>query len=241
MNFWRFVIGFMSSLVIFSAAMTLWGAISDREIFPIERVVVVGELDLTQKKSVQQEIIGETQFRSWLTLFSRDVSYRIMEKGWAENVRVEKKWPGILMVFISPQRPYAKWRALEAFSEDDDVMYLNKKGDTLPASIYKMVVDIPLLECDKRQIPDALGLLMVFFDAFSGNLLNLHALMLDRRGNLTVRLNNGEIWRFGSRFNKDAMSERINSYLAFKEKQTSVIKSVDFRYVNGFAIRFEES
>lgn len=241
MSFWRLTIGMLLAVILASGLMLVVGFASDPEIFPVKKIIVVGEISGEQKIELQEILTEKTSHSSWLALFSKHIYDMISESGWADSIQVKKHWPDQIVITVVPKTPHVIWRPLEGEGEGDETEFLTKDGHVLPKTMFGSFSDIPVLECEKRQISGALTLLDVFFGVFSGNLLNLHALILDKRGNLTVRLSNGEIWRFGNRFKKETMGEQIGYYLAFRKKQKRLVSSVDFRYVNGFAIRFEES
>ncbi len=197
---------------------------------PIRAVTLSGNFERVSPLKVEATL-GDLQGVGFLSADLDSLQDRVADLPWVEEARVQRRWPGELLIVISEQVPAARWR---------DSGLLNVRGELFLPETRHEYAELPALSgpdgsqaAVARRYLDMRGPL-----AEAGQLLM--GVTLDERGAWRLELGNGLQVRLG-RQDTDVRFDRFLSIvlpiLASTEQGAGY---VDMRYTRGFAIAWEQ-
>jgi len=197
---------------------------------PIRAVTLSGEFERVSPLKVEA-VLGDLKGIGFLSADLDTLRSRVAALPWVDEVRVQRRWPGELLIVISEQVPAARWR---------DSGLLNVRGELFLADTRHEYAELPALSGPDgsegvvaRRYLDMRGPL-----AEAGQLLM--GVSLDERGAWLLTLGNGMEVRLG-RQQTDARFERFTRIvLPILASSDGGAGYVDMRYTRGFAIAWEQ-
>jgi cell division protein FtsQ len=224
----------LSLLVAFAAVILLFADyVLQPDRFPVSRISFIGEFRHVEKPALQGSVapyIGNNFFA--IDLQGLEASLRDIP--WVSGVSISRRWPDTLQVSVKEERLIASWnKALWVTSE-------------------AAIVDIPNLKV--RDLPSWFGpegtqaLVQLRYHEFSNLLadvdMQLKQLTYSQRGAWQLLAVNGERKeqvkiRLGRREMKDRLFRFARAYGQTLGKLEQRLVSVDLRYPNGFAVKWD--
>jgi len=222
------------------------------EVFPIDKVQVVGELNFLDKQTIAK-VVSDNIDGGYFTLDLNKIRDALTQQAWVRSVSLRRQWPTQLEVFITEQKPVAYW------NEDG---YINNSGEVFkPETIDESLNLLKLNGPEGRQ-----DLVWKFMNELYQEiaLLDFEVVRLDlddrRSWQLVIAANDSNV-EPSLRLEKDAVNNidvklgrfetekrlkrfvRILPLLTTEQKTNGnnltdkKIKVIDMRYPNGFAVQ----
>lgn len=198
---------------------------------PIKRVKVEGEFRYLDEQDVYKAL-GGLASGGFFNVDVRSVKQAAESLQWIDSASVRRKWPDTLKIEITEQVPLARWGKDKVMNVRGELFQPPMKG--LPESLPDFSGPEGTAEKVAKQ-----------YQSLSGRLaaigLGIEKLRLTERRAWDLKLKNGLTLILG----RPASDERIERFVAVYSKvlkeKVKQIRSVDLRYTNGFAVRWEES
>ncbi len=200
-------------------------------LFPITEVYIDGDLKYLNQEQLKIDIARYTT-AGFFQIKLKKISQLLQNDHWVSEVSVRKIWPSSVLVKIKERNPMAKLNKDRFFDENGNIF----------APLFVPRIDILQID-DLSGDPEKL-----FFIAnqinkkFTENRLLLKGLKKTKLGIIKIELNDSKEVVFGYEDNfQDNLVRFIDSYQSILKPLWFKIAKVDLRYVNGFAVRFEEN
>lgn len=198
---------------------------------PLRSVHIEGEFRKLSKHDVQTAV-AKAVSGGFFSVNVEAVRRAAESLPWVESATVRRVWPDALQLQVVEQRAAARW------GEDGVV---NMRGElfkpaaaTIPAKLPRLSGPEPL----RRRV-------MEHYIAMTATLApigrRVQALRLDQRRAWVLELDSGVELKLG----RDAALDRLNKFVrvyptVFAAREAE-LKTVDLRYSNGFAVRWDRS
>lgn len=224
---WARVVSATAALIVVASGYvgTLW--LMDR---PIERVVINGEFERVSAIQLE-ELLASHLSAGFLSANLHAMRADLVEVPWVMRASVRRRWPGMIEVNITEQKPAAVWT---------DTGLLNIDGELFVAKASHIPAELPKLYGPQGSEERVAQMYYRIEERLEQRGLAAVALYLDSRGAWEMQLLNGIRVRIGAR----AVEQRINGFFIALDTvisaQTDQVDYVDMRYTNGFAIGWKD-
>jgi cell division protein FtsQ len=192
-------------------------------------VQVKGEFRYLDKQKLYKEISGLAN-AGFFNVDVRAVKQAAEAMPWVDSASVRRIWPDTLRVDIREQIPLARWR---------DGGMVNRHGDVVRVAEEDALRDLPLFSGPEGTAK----MLAERYQQISAPMaeveLTVVALSLSDRRAWQVSLNNGIQLLLGHMTQNAQLARFVSAYAGVLAKKQANIQSVDLRYTNGFAVRWQ--
>jgi cell division protein FtsQ len=203
----------------------------DAREWPVRTVQVEGQFRHLEKARLQGEVLPLAQ-AGFFAVNVSVIQERIERMPWVEQVSVRRVWPDRLTVQVKEQQPVARW---------GERGFLNGR-----AQLFEPQQPLPLPELPKLAGPD--GYEQRVLEMYGRMLkllqplrLGVADLQLDARRTWSVRLSNGLTIEIGRNDPVARIERFVRVYPAILAAGKGAVASVDLRYSNGFAVRWQQA
>lgn len=215
------------------------------ELLPVNEIQVNGDLNFLDKNEIETTV-RENISGDYFTVDLNQVRDVLMQEPWIKNVSLRRQWPASLNVYIEEQVPVAYW------NEDG---FINAAGDVFKPGLPNTKLNLPILKGPHGQHENVWKFMNTLYKETA--LLNYEVVRLnldDRRAwQLVIAADsdskNDHIEIKLGRFDTEKRMKRfihILPALAYEQGLTknktaeNIIKVIDMRYPNGFAVQMAE-
>lgn len=208
----------------------LMGWMQDPYQWPVQTVDIKGKFRHLQQAQLQNEVLPLVSDG----FFGMDVSAiqtQLQNLPWVEQVSVRRVWPDRLSIVVREQQPVAYW---------GDKGYLNPRAQVFEP---EQRVDLPALP--RFHGPDGYEQrVLLMYQQLQGMLnslkLSVDSLRLDARRTWSVQLSNDLSVEIGRSSPVERIERFVRVYPAILAAGSGQVMSVDLRYSNGFAVRWQQ-
>jgi cell division protein FtsQ len=225
----RLLAGTFGVLVL--AASVVWGVaeLHDSNTLPLRSVHLKGEFIHVTEKELR-EIVASSDLAGFFSSDLEGLASRLRNMPWVEAVAVRRVWPDALHITVIEQQAVAYW---------NDNALLNGAGqtfspvkDSYPHGLTQFNgpegTEMQMLEryLSMRAILQAQG-------------RDIDELILDARRAWQLKLDNGISLALGRSDGQQRLQRFTRAYANFLNNKQETISTVDLRYTNGFAVRWQ--
>lgn len=201
--------------------------------WPIERLQVTAEFQRVSAEQVSHAIAPQLS-AGFFALDIEGISEAVAALPWVAEVEVRKRWPNALEVRLVEHRARARWGEVRLVSEQGE-LFVAPGGDVLQG--------LPQLEGPDDRVAEVLAFHAFAMQSLSGSGLSVRRLRLSLRGSWSLDLADGArvlLGRSDAAIRLDRLANHLPALLAADGR---ALERADFRYANGFAVRWraEES
>jgi cell division protein FtsQ len=196
---------------------------------PVERIVVSGKLEHTQKMALQ-EMVQPALVGGFLSADLEHIRLQLESLPWVYEASVRRQWPNALEVYVVEQLPIARWGKSAFLNHEGEVFHPSRDSawGSLPM-LWGIDGSEQKLIADYQQISEILRPMD----------LSVSELAADGLGQLKVTLAGGIELLLGD----EELTERLERFTALYSEtlfeQKVNIRRVDMRYQSGIAVAFE--
>ncbi len=224
----------LSLLIVFAGIILLFADyVLQPDRFPVSRISFIGEFRHVEKSALQESVspyIGNNFFAIDL----QGLESTLRDIDWVSDISISRRWPDTLQVSIKEERLIASWNKTSWVTSD------------------AAIVEIPNLKM--RELPRWFGpqgtqvLVQLRYHQFSNLLadvdMKLQQLTYSQRGAWQLIAVNDERKeqvniRLGRRDMEDRLFRFARAYGQTLVKLEQRLVSVDLRYPNGFAVKWD--
>lgn len=220
------------SLVALLSAI-VWGAtwLRDPHNMPLRTVHIEGEFRNLSAEQLQAAISSTVQ--GGFFSVNVDAVRRAAEAlPWVASASVRRVWPDGLDLQVVEQRAAARW---------GDTGVVNFSGQLFEPAAETIPQHLPQLSGPVERRRRVIEHYIEMTDALSPLGRRVASLSLDQRRSWVVTLDNGVELRLGRENALQRVEKFVNVYPAVFASRESELKTVDLRYSNGFAVRWDRS
>ncbi len=203
----------------------------DPQAWPVKRVHVAGDFHHLQKAQVQAVAAGPAA-GGFFVVDVGDLQARLQALPWVDQVSVRRLWPDELDIRVREQQPVARWGAAG---------FINARAEVFTPDPPVVLNDLPALagpEGNQLRVLEMHHRLRAMVRPLQ---LDVSALTLTARRAWRLRLNNGLQLEVGRRDPLQRVARFVRVYPAILASGAGQMISVDLRYSNGFAVRWNRA
>ena len=208
----------------------LLGWLQDPYQWPVQTVNIKGKFRHLQQTQLQDEVLPLVR-EGFFGMNVSAIQSRLQNLAWVEQVSVRRVWPDRLSIVVREQQPVAFW---------GEKGYLNPRAQVFEP---EQRVDLPALP--HFEGPDGYEQrVLLMYQQLQGMLkplnLSVGSLQLDARRTWSVQLSNDLTVEIGRSSPVDRIARFVRVYPAILAAGSGQVMSVDLRYSNGFAVRWQQ-
>ena len=193
----------------------------------ISDVRIAGNLRWVSPEELKRAIAGRMR-GGFFQVDIASVRASALEVPWVRDVSVRRVWPGELRVTVVEDRPIARWAGGGLVTD---------RGTLLPVRQGAAAGGLPLFDGPREAIPVLRDGLRAFSSVFDGIGGGIGRLKRSAAGNWTLEFTDGVALVF-----RDEQTGHVRRfaavYLSTLIGRRKSIERIDFRYPNGFAVRW---
>ncbi len=146
---------------------------------------------------------------------------------WVSELRIERRWPGRIVIHVSERVPVARWNANAV---------LDTRGESFTPRAHEVPAGLPQLGGRPGTEMEVARTWVRLSDALGGTALALEGISLDERGQWIARSQGGIELRFGQAQPLERMDSLLGIGMAVLDGRWNQVAYIDLRYTNGFAV-----
>ncbi len=226
---WKLIALAMIPVVLLAGVFYIWHWLKDSSHLRITNVEVIGDIQHTDQKTIQ-EIIEPFIKTNLYLLDASGMEEELEFEPWIKSVAITRRWPRDLVVKITEQSPVAFW---------GDDRLLNHQGEIFDASLPSKQGIMPMLY---HQEDDGLEMIRKYKQIqqwLKTAPVGVSEFIVNARGSWQIRLTNGWLLEIG----KIEQERRIKRFLVAYKKELAdkaeKVKKIDLRYTNGLAVSWK--
>ncbi len=196
--------------------------------FKIETVSVYGEIEHLPEERVN-ELVKDAIGQNLIGLDMKGYQDEILSESWIKSVSLKRNWFHELEVHIEEQAPVAIWNGVEM---------IDASGERFTPSFYPQGEWVFLAGPDSRAL-DVLEVYNRTKERLEGTGFQLSHLSLDESDSWSLVLDDQLLLIMGS----ENFDQRLERFLRqFSDREVlDRIQHIDFRYKNGFSVKWKEN
>jgi cell division protein FtsQ len=198
--------------------------------WPVRSVGIEGELRHLQRAQLKRTVSPLTG-DGFFAVNVGGIQQQIQYMPWVEQVSVRRVWPDRLSIHVREQRAVAHWGA-KAF--------LNRRAQVFEPDQQVDLPGLPQLQGPQGYEQRVLTMYQRMQDMLRALKLEVSGLHLDARRNWRVQLSNGLAVEVGKNDPVQRVARFVRIYPAILAAGNGRVESVDLRYSNGFAVRWQQ-
>lgn len=206
-----------------------WWVLRDEAIFPLRHVQVAGEmrnLNAADVRRVVRHFLGS----AFVTLDIGVLRDTFLLNPWVEQVRIQRLWPDTLRIHVQERRVFGHWGVGEM---------LDRQGTRFRPVYFRSIQTWPRLSGPDGQEQEVLRAFDEAEERVEQIGLRIMLLEMDERRAWRMRFDNGVEIKLGREQFLTRLQRFVDVYPRVLAQRADTIVTVDMRYVNGFAVRWE--
>lgn len=209
-----------------------WQLLRQPDRFPVQSVKIEASWHHVNRQAVQQLIMPYVLARGFFSLDVNGIRQKLMQMPWVAEAKVQRVWPGTLVIKITEQRAMARF---------GDKALLNEKGQLFYPPLTSFPSGLPVLRCQ----PDKLTKVWEYYQQINQIIaplgLTTRELDLTRRHSVTLVLSNGTRLFLGHTQIFYRLKRFVVVYPQIFVSKEAHAESVDLRYENGLTVKWREA
>ncbi len=198
--------------------------------WPVQTVRIEGDFRHLQAAQLQREV-ATLASEGFFVMNVGAIQERLQQLPWVDQVSVRRVWPDQLNIQIREQRPVARW---------GERGFLNSRAQAFEPAQTAELAALPQLQGPEGYAQRVLLTYQRMQAMVEPLQLSVSSLRLDARRSWRVRLSNGLTVEVGRNNPVERIGRFVRVYPAILATGMGRVMSVDLRYSNGFAVRWQQ-
>jgi len=199
------------------------------ETLPLHSVHLKGEF-IHVTESDLQGVIASSKLAGFFSSDLESLTNRLRDMPWVDIVAVRRVWPDALHITVIEQQAVAYW---------NDNELLNSAGHTFKPDKESFPHGLPQFNGPKGTEMQMLERYFTMREILQTQARDIDVLTLDARRTWQLTLDNGISIALGHDDGQQRLQRFTRSYARLLNEKQEKITTVDLRYTNGFAVRWQ--
>ncbi len=221
-------------LVVVAAYNYFFGTFFGKSKFPINTIQVVGDIENLKQQTLQAAMVGYLD-AGFFTVDVAAIKKAVETLEWIESASVRRVWPDKIRVLVTEQKAIAQW---------DNGALINRNGMLFSPEKMSYPEQLVRFNGPEAMRIELLELYQELQPMLKKQALDMTKVELDGRRALEISLSNGIRFILGRQRNVGESGLLIERFLiACKQGLAGKLDNiaiVDFRYTNGFSVRWKD-
>lgn len=216
-------------LILLSAIMVTLSYLivsNDKSILPIKTVKVSGDYTYTSP-SLIKDIYKSHINNGFISLNIQKLRNAIMELPWVNSVKINRVWPDSVEILLDENKAFAIWNNTHLITANGSIFSPPAKMD---------ISGLPMIEGSDELKEEIIKKFNTIQNILRPTNNEIASLSFSNINEWNVTLKNNVILKLGSVGIEDRLKKLISKYDKIIGEKIVNIKSIDLRYINGFAI-----
>jgi cell division protein FtsQ len=220
-------------VVLVLAASAVWGVaeLRDSNTLPLRSVHLKGEFIHVTEQELR-EVVASSKLAGFFSSDLEGLTSRLRNMPWVELVAVRRVWPDTLHITVIEQQAVAYW---------NDNALLNSAGQTFSPARETYPHGLPQFNGPQGTEMQILERYMSMREILQAQGRDIDELILDARRAWQLKLDNGISLALGRTDGQQRLQRFTRAYANLLNEKQEIISTVDLRYTNGFAVRWQAS
>lgn len=225
----RLLAGTFAVLVL--AAGAVWGVaeLRDPNTLPLRSVHLKGEFIHVTEQELR-EVVASSGLTGFFSSDLASLTSRLRTMPWVEQVAVRRVWPDILHITVIEQQAVAYW---------NDTALLNSSGQAFSPARESYPHGLPQFNGPRGTETQILNNYLSMRTILQAQGRDIDELTLDARRAWKLKLDNGISLALGRSDSQQRLRRFTRAYADLLNEKQGTISTVDLRYTNGFAVRWQ--
>lgn len=201
------------------------------EPMPVKRVVIHGEVNHVRPVEIRQRI-QRLSVDGMMALDLMMLRDQLEQLPWVDRVRLRKRWPETVEVWIEEQRAVAVW---------GEQGYLNRRGEFFGADGVSLDhLQLPVIVADDQDSQLLYRHLLRFGEVLRPSGEAIGRMEVDRRGSMLLQLRSGLVLNLGRVGMEQRLARWSRQSAVIMSRVKQPIEKVDLRYERGMAVKTKD-
>lgn len=205
--------------------------LTDSRHFPLQKVTVVGNTQLTQEKDIKA-LLTDLSDESFFEIDVAEVANRVRGIAWVEDVSVKRRWPAELELTVVERKPIIRWGETEV---------MDSEGNRFVKATHLNYTNLPKIkgiEGEEFVVLDAYQMLSDRFEQLDD--IEPDKFIQNEHLSFELYLKNGVVIKFGREDYYNRLERFVKAYQSGRIPDLNKVRVLDFRYNKGFAVKWKE-
>ena len=221
--------GTFAVLVLASGVVLGVAELRNPDTLPLRSVQLKGEFIHVTEQDIR-DVIASSKLAGFFSSDLEGLTNRLRDMPWVELVAVRRVWPDALHITIIEQQAVAYW---------NDNALLNVAGQTFKPVKESFPHGLPQFNGPKGTEMQMLERYFSMRETLQTQARDIDVLTLDARRTWQLTLDNGISLALGRSNNQQRLQRFTRAYARLSNEKQEKITTVDLRYTNGFAVRWQ--
>ena len=217
--------------ILFLLLWLLWQAGMDSRIFPVNRIVLTGDVLMTKPSSIQKALNNFNE-NSFFNLNINHVADKVEALPWIEKAIVTRQWPGNLKINLVERKAAYRWGKNDLIDSD---------GHRFSNNYSQEFSSLPQLIGVDGHESEVIFAYQKLLDKLGSNVkdLGIDSFVLNRYLSWELHLKSGLVVKFGRDNFKERLSRFVGAYQQGRLPKLEEIDLIDLRYQKGFSVKWK--
>jgi len=197
--------------------------------FPIKQVKIVGSYDHLDKKALQ-DIISSYTKSGFFYINVLSMKYKILALPWVASAEIRRKWPDIIVVTLVQEEAVAQWGANAL---------INKKLRLFTPPLATFLPNLPILFGAKERLIEIFTTYTQAQNILTTLNFKIKTMILQPHQYWELQLDNGVILYLKEAQALNQLEFLVKIYHKLTHEHENPPKSIDLRYADGLAVKWE--
>lgn len=197
--------------------------------FPIRQVKIVGSYDRLDKKALQDIINSHTK-SGFFYINVLGMKYKLLALPWVASAEIRRKWPDIIVVTLVQEEAVAQWGANAL---------INKKLRLFSPPLTTFPPTLPTLFGTKERLIEIFTTYTQAQNILNALTFKIKTMILQPHQYWELQLDNGVILYLKEPQALNQLEFLVKIYNKLTHEHANPPKSIDLRYADGLAVKWE--
>lgn len=206
---------------------TQW--ITSLHVFPVKKIRIEGEFKQIDNALLKQRI-ESFSIGGFFDLDIVSLRRELLDEQWVEDAYVRREWPGTVIIRVVEKKPVARWNSSGVLTASGQLFFPKKILGT------EFLVD---LHGPKNRHKYVLSEFNKIQSMLHQSGINIDKLVQNERRSWQMEIA-GVIINLGRKDIYIKIEKIVGVYAALLEPKLNMILKIDFRYTNGFSVKWKD-
>ncbi len=217
--------------VLFLTLKSFWQVGKSHQAFPVQNITLNGNVVITQPKDIAK-VLEKFDDKSFFTLSVQELASEISGLPWIENAEVTRVWANGLIVDLEERQAAYRWG-------DNELVDANgNRFDNVDKELFASLPQLNGKDGHESEVIFAYEQLMAKLGDRAEK-LEIASFNLNKYLSWELHLQSGMVVKFGRDNYQQRLNRFVDAYQLGKIPKFEQLDGVDFRYRQGFSVKWK--